>query len=242
MRPYWQQTRAPRYSLLFALPLFLLYQALVLTQPPSASGLEWRNGADVILQQLFVTVAGARGPLIFLILLTGVGLVLVVRDLRSHPGPLTPWFFGAMLVEATALAAATGLIVGSLASRLVHPAAMVPLQGTIEHLPAATKLMLALGAGLYEELLFRVVLVGLLAAGARAALGWTANAAAGFAVITGALIFSAFHYIGPQGDALRLYSFVFRTLAGLFFSALYVTRGFGITAWTHALYDIFVLL
>jgi len=56
------------------------------------------------------------------------------------------------------------------------------------------------------------------------------------------LLFSAFHYIGPFGEPLRLESFVFRTLAGIAFSALYLTRGFGITAWTHALYDVAVML
>ena len=30
-------------------------------------------------------------------------------------------------------------------------------------------------------------------------------------------------------------------IAGIFFSALYLLRGFGITAWTHALYDVFLL-
>jgi hypothetical protein len=29
-------------------------------------------------------------------------------------------------------------------------------------------------------------------------------------------------------------------VAGLLFSGLYVLRGFGITAWTHALYDVFL--
>ncbi len=43
----------------------------------------------------------------------------------------------------------------------------------------------------------------------------------------GALVFSAFHYIGPYGDPLELPSFTFRTLAGLVFSALYLIRGFG---------------
>ena len=62
------------------------------------------------------------------------------------------------------------------------------------------------------------------------------------AAIVGAFIFSAFHYIGPYGDPLQLQSFVFRMLSGLAFSALYLTRGFGITAWTHALYDAFLLL
>jgi hypothetical protein len=62
------------------------------------------------------------------------------------------------------------------------------------------------------------------------------------AAVGGALIFSAFHYIGPYGDSLQLQSFVFRALSGLAFSALYLLRGFGITAWTHALYDAFLLL
>jgi hypothetical protein len=48
--------------------------------------------------------------------------------------------------------------------------------------------------------------------------------------------------VGPLGERYRLDSFVFRALAGVAFSALYLTRGFGITAWTHALYDVAVML
>jgi len=102
--------------------------------------------------------------------------------------------------------------------------------------------MLSLGAGIYEELLFRVVLVGLLAWAAKKVLGWRPLVAGIVATVVGALIFSAFHYIGPYGDHFDVYSFVFRTIAGLFFSGLYLLRGFGITAWTHALYDILLLL
>jgi uncharacterized protein len=60
--------------------------------------------------------------------------------------------------------------------------------------------------------------------------------------ILAALVFSAFHYVGPYGDPLRLGSFTFRFLAGLALSGLYVLRGFGVTAWTHALYNVFLLL
>src|SRR5439155_1522186 len=104
-----------------------------------------------------------------------------------------------------------------------------------------TKLMLSLGAGLYEELLFRVVLVALLAALAQQLFGWRPWHAGVFATVLGAAIFSTFHYIGPYGDRLTSYSFTFRMIAGIFFSALYLLRGFGITAWTHALYDLFLL-
>ena len=62
------------------------------------------------------------------------------------------------------------------------------------------------------------------------------------AVVAGAVIFSAFHYIGPFGDPFDLQSFTFRMLSGLAFSGLFVLRGFGVTAWTHALYDSFLLL
>jgi membrane protease YdiL (CAAX protease family) len=96
---------------------------------------------------------------------------------------------------------------------------------------------LSLGAGLYEELLFRVLLVsGLLAVGVR--LGWKRPAAVAVAVVGAALIFSAFHYVGPMGDAFTVPSFTFRAIAGLLLSGLYVARGFGIAAWSHALYDV----
>jgi hypothetical protein len=87
-----------------------------------------------------------------------------------------------------------------------------------------------------------VLLVTGLAAGARIVLGFGKRASGISAAVLGAVIFSAFHYIGPYGDAFQLQSFVFRMLSGLAFSALYLLRGFGITAWTHALYDAFLLL
>jgi membrane protease YdiL (CAAX protease family) len=102
--------------------------------------------------------------------------------------------------------------------------------------------MLAVGAGLYEELLFRVLLVGALVWLGRRVFHWKTPVAAAVAVGAGALLFSTFHYVGPGGDHFQLYSFVFRFLGGLFFSGLYVLRGFGITAWTHALYDVLVMV
>jgi membrane protease YdiL (CAAX protease family) len=102
--------------------------------------------------------------------------------------------------------------------------------------------MLALGAGVYEELLFRVLLVSAIAFLARRVFRWRPVVATVLAVVLSALIFAAFHYIGPYGDPLRVDSFVFRFIGGLAFSVLYVTRGFGVTAWTHSLYDLLVLV
>jgi hypothetical protein len=102
--------------------------------------------------------------------------------------------------------------------------------------------MVSLGAGIYEELLFRVVVVSALAKLAAVGFGWRPWVSGSFATVLGALIFSAFHYIGPLGDTLQLGSFVFRMVAGLLLSGLFLIRGFGIAAWTHALYDVFLAL
>ena len=241
-RAYWQASRAPRYSLLFALPLLVFYQILAVIVPPGAGGIAVRNGADVLLQAVFVWLAGAWGPRLFMICLVAVGVWLVARDLRAHPGRLSPAILAGMLVESICLALAFGVVVGGLTAALLGaPPPAIRLSFTGQQLGRWTVLMLSIGAGIYEELLFRVVLVGLLAWGARRVLGLRPLIAGLVATFVGALVFSAFHYIGPYGDPLDVYSFVFRTIAGLFFSGLYLVRGFGITAWTHALYDVFLL-
>lgn len=240
MRAYWRDSRAPRYSLLVALPLFILYQVLEALAPPNAGG-GLRNGADVILQSLFTQVAGSRGPLLFLVLLVAAGLWLVARDLRTHNRDLRPAVFALMLVEAALLAFLFGGVVSLITSEILHATAVIP-QAQMAQLGPQTRVMLSLGAGLYEELLFRVLLVGTLAWAGRRLLGFRPFVAGLWATLLGALVFAAFHYIGPYGDRFEVYSFVFRTIAGLAFSALYLVRGFGITAWTHALYDMFLLL
>jgi len=240
---YWQASRAPRYSLLFALPLLIFYQVLAALAPPGPGGLGIRNGADVILQSVFVWLAGAWGPRLFMLCLIGLGAWLIARDVRANRGSLTPAVLGGMLLESVCLALVFGVVVGGLTAALLGgPPPPIAVAFTAQQLGRWTMLMLSLGAGIYEELLFRVVLVGLLAWGATKLLGWRPLVAGIAATVLGALIFSAFHYIGPFGDRLDVFSFVFRTIAGLFFSGLYLLRGFGITAWTHALYDVFLLL
>jgi len=237
---YLALSRSHRYSILFALPLLAGYEALAsfLAQPGKP---ELRNGADAILRAAFTAVAGAKGPAIFMAAVILLGLGLIVRDMRASHAGVRPVVFIGMLAEAAALAAVFGFAIGITTAKLLgslHALSMGPL----EHTSWATRLMLSLGAGLYEELFFRVILVTGLAAGGRVVLGLGNRAAGVFAAILGAFIFSAFHYIGPYGDTLQVQSFVFRMLSGLAFSGLYLIRGFGITAWTHALYDSFLLL
>jgi hypothetical protein len=234
---YWKLSRAPRHSILFAFPLLLLYEGLaIVLGGDSVTGV--RNGADVLLKSLFLSVGGSRGLLVFDLLLLGVGGWLIWRDRTS--GPVRPRLFAGMLAESAGLAVVFGAVAGLLTSLLLRAPALAV--GGLGQFGLATQVMLSLGAGIYEELLFRVLLVsGLLALGKKV-FGWGPTGAGVSAVVLGALIFSAFHYIGTYGDDWQLQSFVYRTVAGLLFSGLFVLRGFGITAWTHALYDVFLAI
>ncbi|MEP6492929.1 MAG: CPBP family intramembrane glutamic endopeptidase [bacterium] len=242
--PYLAMSRSHRYSILFALPLLLGYEALAAMLAKPGKG-ELRNGADALLRGAFTAIAGRYGSTIFMGLIILIGLALVVRDIRKSGDRPRPRVFLGMLAESIALAGVFGLVIGVTTAKLLgslHALSIAPGADTISHTSWATRLMLSLGAGLYEELFFRVLLVTGLAAGARIVLGLGRRGSGILASIVGALIFSAFHYIGPYGDQLQLQSFVFRMLSGLAFSGLYLTRGFGITAWTHSLYDAFLLL
>src|SRR5690349_2686486 len=107
---YFNVSRAPRYSVLFALPLLLAYEALaaVLAQPGKG---ELRNGADAILRSFFTMVAGPRGSLIFISLVCLIGVGFVVRDLRKNRGGLSAKIFVGMLAESTALALGFGFVI-----------------------------------------------------------------------------------------------------------------------------------
>src|SRR5438094_4198879 len=168
---YWQVSRTPRYSLLFALPLLLFYQVLAVLLAHGERSV--RNGADVILQALFTAVAGACGPPLFMVCLIGVGLWLVTRDMRVHGSRLRGGVFVAMLGESIALALTFGFVVGSVTSGVLGMLQTLALPGGAGHeMDWWTRLMLSLGAGVYEGLLFRVLLVCALAAAARGLLGW----------------------------------------------------------------------
>ncbi|MDQ3557164.1 MAG: CPBP family glutamic-type intramembrane protease [Gemmatimonadota bacterium] len=241
MRRYLALSRSLIYSALFAVPLLLLYEAGALWLARSgSSGL--RNGADVLLRTL-LAAGGLGGTTALTLLLLGGAALLVVVDRRRHRVRLEGRVFLGMLAESTLLALVFGVVVGT-ATRLVLDAVLPRLaadNGILGILPLHEGIVLSLGAGVYEELVFRVLLVGGLLAALRGG-GIHRSTARPVAAIAAALAFSAFHYVGPYADPWALGSFTFRFIAGLAFSALFLARGFGITAWTHALYDVFLLL
>jgi hypothetical protein len=222
---YWALSRTPLTSLAFTLPLVLAYEGGVLLLGRGSP----RNGADVWLRQALDGLG--FGQYFLLPVLTVVGL-LAWHHVRHDRWRFSPAVLVGMGVECVVLAL---LLVGlaRLQSRFW------PL--AIEEGAAAlvTRFVGYCGAGLYEEVLFRLLMLPAVAWACRR-FGASAGAAGGWAVLVTSILFSAAHYVGPLGDAFDLHSFAFRALAGLFFAVLFVVRGFGIAAGTHAAYDMIV--
>ena len=103
------------------------------------------------------------------------------------------------------------------------------------------QITLAIGAGIYEEFLFRVVLILIISSILTMIFRWSKNNVNIIAIIISASVFSAFHFIGEFGDFFSFKVFMVRFLAGIFLGFLYLFRGFGITAWSYSIYDLIIL-
>jgi hypothetical protein len=104
---------------------------------------------------------------------------------------------------------------------------------------ALAQIITFVGAGIYEEVLFRLLVITGLAAMLKCANvpAWAALLLAG---LGSALLFAAAHHIGPYGEPTDAFRFLYRTTAGVYFALLFWFRGFGVAVGAHALYDVVV--
>ncbi len=235
---YWASTRRPLPSLSLVLPIMLAYELGVLWQG-GASAASVRTGADAWTRHILASLGLVDQwlpPLALVVILLG-WQVASSRDWRFSPSILP-----VMLLESCVLAVA---LVG--VSRLIDLGFSVldrnaPPVLSVVSSPARTSLTPLigyLGAGVYEEALFRLVLVPILFA----LLRWLQSPpilASALAVTGSALLFSLAHHAGTPGEAFTWFAFVFRWMAGVFFAWVFVIRGFGIAVGTHTAYDILV--
>jgi hypothetical protein len=231
---YLRATRHPCSSALFVLPLLAIYEiGIWLLGASNADRL--RNGADTWLRWL-LSRAG-------LVQSFWTGLLLAIALLawtwwrrQDRPGDL-PGIWMGIVTESAVFA--LGLWVLSLGLGPLLDSIGVQLQVRPQAEPAMQELVCYLGAGLYEEALFRLLLLSLLVRLFR--LGDLPRAAgAVLAIVASAAIFAAAHHIGPAGEPFRGYVFLFRMLAGIYFALLYHLRGFGVAVGAHAGYDVLV--
>ncbi len=232
---YWATTRRPLPCLAFVLPLLLAYEVgLVWLGGPSSDSL--RAGADTWIRHALGAVGLTDRWLLPLALTSSLlaWQALDRRDWRFHPLVL-----GGMVLESLVLAIA---LIGL--SKLVD-LGFVRLDGPLLATPAVRASTLAapligfIGAGIYEEALFRLASIPLFY--------WLLKLvmipplpACTLAVTASSLLFSLAHHAGAPGEVFTLFAFVFRWLAGVFFAYVFVARGFGVAVGTHSAYDLLV--
>lgn len=250
MSEYLRISRSAYYAVVGALPLLLAYE-LLLMAGGSANGWQIRNAGDVWLRTLLASldVQPAHATLVMILV-----LLLAIPLVRRPDTPMRASYVALLLLEALAYSLGLGLLINiileaifsaipsAILSRalvptasMVAPALAVPGGGS-----AAQGLALSIGAGLFEEFLFRVLLLGGLLMLTRMIL--PLHLANVVAIVAASVLFAMAHYLGPLGDSFTFVSFLFRFVAGLVFTGMYYMRGFALTAYCHAFYDIRVIL
>ena len=230
---YFRQTRGLYYSYIFALPLFLLYELFIrLSQVGSEQMV--RISVDIWFQTFF-RYFGLDALTATIGLALVFGAVIIYRRRDTLPA-LKMRYFVLLLIESTVYA----IIFSILISQFLELILQMDLQNNTSSLSKFQLFSLSLGAGLYEELFFRVFLVS--------ALFYCfnyffkgRNTAYVLSAVIAAVAFSSVHYLGEFADTWTLGSFLFRFLFGLTLNVIYVIRGFGSAAWTHAIYDLIVV-
>jgi hypothetical protein len=224
VRGYLKETRRPIYSAALVLPFLCIYHTGTILLRTT-----YINGADALIIRILSSLSVHS--------MFGSALVLACAFTIWQLKTRASWKirFGVLLfslAESLCFAMVLFFAIGWTTSHL-----SVPGGGSMS---ALAKMILYCGAGVYEELVFRAFLLSALIAGLGLVFNLKKGPAAAVAAIVGSLLFALFHYIGPSGDHFSLGSFTQRSVAGLFFSVVYLARGFGITAASHAIYDILV--
>jgi len=214
-------------SAFLVFPLFLVYQFGILL------GARGRNGADFVTTGLMRLVEYDLGAYLTVLVALAASYAGLFAGLRRG-GRAEVRSFGPTLAESALYALVMGSLILAVMQWLsgLMPGLVIVASGPLD------VIVISAGAGLHEELIFRAGLMSGLAVACRP-LG--ARRAALLAVLGSSLVFSAAHHVGPSADAFTLAAFVYRTFAGIYFAALYHFRGFAVAAWTHALYDVYVL-
>ena len=228
---YLLKSRTSFYSFLFTLPLFFLYEVNILF-------LSWddilvvRNGADFLMRNILESfdIYGLYGLVLVFFLGLLVTYIFFIKENQQQEVNVN--FLFIMLAESMLWSVVLYFLLFKFMVLLMNPVGKTILQ----------QVTLAIGAGIYEEFLFRVLLI----AGLSGILGfvfmWDKTFKNIIAVVLSGGIFSAFHFMGEYGDFFSMELFLIRFFAGLFLGVLYMYRGFGITAYTHSIYDLIVLI
>lgn len=221
---YLQKSQAPLTCLIFLLPMLIAYEwgcQLMATSPEHL-----RAFHDV---QHFFRLFGAGGR--HLPPLAVATILLITHIARKDSWRPDFGTAGCMILESVALCLPL-FALDALSSRYIPLAGGTYSRASQWH----SMLVMAVGAGIYEELVFRLAFFTLLSILLMDVLKFPKGKCVLLMVVASAVCFSAYHYLGSE--PFRLRTFAFRTAAGIYFGVIFIWRGFGITSGSHAAYDL----
>jgi len=236
---YWNVSKRPLQILAFLLPLILLYELSLVMLLRSEHGV-LTNNAHKTLLKFFEAFGVAPNSGFYL-----GGIVVVVVLLVWHLLNRDDWTVdyraaGLMALESLALTLPL-LVLGQLITRLLAVGWVMGDAGSapsLGQLDVLSKLAISVGAGLYEELMFRMLLIAVIHTLLVDVGKATPQLGAIIAVVVSAAAFAAYHPLETATGSISAQKVTFYFAAGLYFGAIYVARGFGIVVAVHALYDI----
>ncbi len=228
LNAYLRESRGLALGLFYIVPLVALYEVGLIV-----SGSRWRNGADVLFKGLFEVFGPYGVPVLnvtFLAACLAAMIVLVRRGVRVG------LYYPPMVLEAAFYGVTLGPVVNLLRQGIL------PLSMAEGDEDLVIDLILSVGAGVYEEIFFRLILLSWVYLVLARWLGLRPPGAAAISILVSAAAFSAFHYIGPEADSLETASFAFRFLGGVILGALFALRGLAVAVYAHTFYDVFFYL
>jgi hypothetical protein len=244
---YLERTSRPVYAIAFLLPLIVFYEiGTMWVNTDVLHHCQNRVVAFVWLSYLAQFV-GFQDKASFMVLPLLVLLVLAAFQFSSGKKWQVNTIDTVPMAGECTLLSVPLIMMGLLLSR---PVASQAASSGVHSSGLAGEIVTGIGAGIYEEFVFRLMLICLLMILFQNLIGMKHTSAAIASILISSALFSAYHHIDilPLQSGIRAVDpftwpkFIFRTLAGVYFAGLFAVRGFGITAGTHAVYDILVAL
>ncbi|MBC8310984.1 MAG: CPBP family intramembrane metalloprotease [Candidatus Marinimicrobia bacterium] len=224
---YFDASRNLLYSLVVIFPMLFLYEFLGFINN-FETNYQIRNGADAMIRQAF-SVFGPNSQLIY-----GLALFLLFCSVGfGHrqillKGEINIRFLVLMVCESFIWCG--GLLItmkGINTLFLANPMTSNLLE----------QFYLSVGAGIWEELIFRLGLISVFTYIIRSVFRYGRSFSLILSLLFSGSIFSLFHYVGIYGDIFTWQTFILRTVAGVFLGAVFLFRGLGISVYTHIFYD-----
>lgn len=241
-KTYAHRVHQPLQCLIFITPLLLFYQIASTFDPGAAERGSSPHVVAFVLMLKFFRFFGAVGNV--LPLAAVVAILLFWHLARKDPWDVDPKLYLGMAGESIVwgipffvigLAVARHVITNGFAL----DASSMLAGGAANGLSWWNEVVLSVGAGVYEELLFRLIAITSLNILLVDVFEIKISYAIPIIIVTSAAAFSAYHYLG--NEPFQSGTFFFRTTMGIYLAGIYIYRGFGIAVGAHTVYDLIVV-